>query len=133
MIVNLYTVYGNNDKYIKTKIKSYGDKVNTSFQGIKPPEENASCKCLSLIMLDYVIRVNRKYYPQTLSEECKYEIKNNKMENSIDDDFDTSSFDKSDSESNSKPNSDPDSESDNGSEKPFKKSSKKPSKKTKSD
>ena len=28
-------VYGNNDKYIKTKIKSYGDKGNTSFQGKK--------------------------------------------------------------------------------------------------
>ena len=24
-------VYGDNDKYIKTKIKSYGDKVNTNF------------------------------------------------------------------------------------------------------
>ena len=27
--------YGDNDKYIKTKIKLYGDKVNTSFQGKK--------------------------------------------------------------------------------------------------
>ena len=26
-------VNGNNDKYIKTKIKPYGDKVNTNFQG----------------------------------------------------------------------------------------------------
>ena len=28
-------VYGDNNKYIKTKIKSYGDKVNTNFQGKK--------------------------------------------------------------------------------------------------
>ena len=27
-------------------------------------------------MLDSVIRVNKKYYPQTLLEDCKYEIKN---------------------------------------------------------
>ena len=27
--------YGDNDKYIKTKIKSYGDKVNAGFQGNK--------------------------------------------------------------------------------------------------
>ena len=27
--------YGDNDKYIKTKMKSYGDKVNTNFQGKK--------------------------------------------------------------------------------------------------
>ena len=62
-------VYGDNDKYIKTKIKLYGDKVNTNFQGKKLPKENASYKCLSLIILDSVIRVNKKYYPQTLLEE----------------------------------------------------------------
>ena len=28
-------VYGDNDKYINTKIKLYGDKVNTNFQGKK--------------------------------------------------------------------------------------------------
>ena len=30
-------------------------------------------------MLDSVIRVNKKYYPQTHLEECKYEIKKIKM------------------------------------------------------
>ena len=39
-------VYGDNDKYIKTKIKSYRDNVNTNFQGNKIPKENASYKCL---------------------------------------------------------------------------------------
>ena len=28
-------VYGDNDKYIKRKIKSYGDKVNTNFYSNK--------------------------------------------------------------------------------------------------
>ena len=28
-------VYGDNDKYIKTKIKIYGDKVNANYQGKK--------------------------------------------------------------------------------------------------
>ena len=40
-------VYGDNDKYIKTKIKMYEDKVNTKFQGKKVPKENVSYKCLS--------------------------------------------------------------------------------------
>ena len=74
-------VYDDNDKCIKTKIKTYGDKVNTNFQGKKVPKENASYKCLSLIMLDSGIRVNERYHPQTLLEECKYEIKKNNMEN----------------------------------------------------
>ena len=39
-------------------------------------------------MLDSVIRVNKKYYPQTLLEECKYAVRKNKMENLINDDLD---------------------------------------------
>ena len=31
-------VYGDSDKYIKTKIKTYGDKVNTNFQGKNVPK-----------------------------------------------------------------------------------------------
>ena len=53
-------VCGDNDKYIKTKITMYEDRVNTNFQGKKVPKENASYKCLSLIMLGSVIRVNKK-------------------------------------------------------------------------
>ena len=72
-------VCGDVDKYIKTKIKAYEDKVNTNFQSQKVPKENASYKCISLIMLDSVIRVNKKYYPQTSLEECKYVIRKNKI------------------------------------------------------
>ena len=68
----------------------YEDRANTDFQGKKVPKENASYKCLSLIMLDSVIRVNKKYYPQTFLEECKYVIRKNKMENLINDDLDLS-------------------------------------------
>ena len=53
-----------------------------------------------LIMLDSVIKVNKKYYPQTLLVECHYEIKMNKMENLIYDDLEPSSYDnESDNES----------------------------------
>ena len=34
-------VYGDNDEYIKTKIKSYGDQININFQGKKIPKENS--------------------------------------------------------------------------------------------
>ena len=91
--------YGDNDKYIKTKIKSHRDKVNTNFQDKKIPKENTPYKCLSLIMLDSVIKANKIYYPQTLLEECKYEIKKSKMENLINDDLDPTSSDELDNES----------------------------------
>ena len=85
-------VYGDNDKYIKTKIKMYEDRV---IQGEKLPKENTSYKCLSLIVLDSAIRVNEKSYPQTLFEEYKYVIRKNKMESLINDDLDLNSSDES--------------------------------------
>ena len=89
---NSEPVYDDNDKYTKTKIKPYGDKVNTNFQSKKIPKENASYKCFSLIIPDSVIRVSKNYYLQTLLEECKYEIKKTKMGNLINDDLDLSSL-----------------------------------------
>ena len=46
----------------------FGDRVSTNVQGKEVPKENASYKCLSLIMLDSVIRANKKFYPKTLLE-----------------------------------------------------------------
>ena len=66
------SVYGDDDKYIKTKTKTYEKSIITNFHNKKTPKEKASCKCLSIIMIDSVIKANKKYYPQTLLEECKY-------------------------------------------------------------
>ena len=65
-------VYGGDDKYIKTKTKTYEKSIITNFHNKTTPKEKASCKCLSIIMIDSVIKANKKYYPQTLLEECKY-------------------------------------------------------------
>ena len=61
-------------------------------------------------MLDSVVRIKKKYYPQTLLEECKYEIKKTKMENLINDDLEPSS---SDNETDSDSDNDTDNEPDN--------------------
>ena len=42
-------------------------------------------------MLDSDIKVSEKYSPQTLLEECKFEVKNTKMENFINNNLDLSS------------------------------------------
>ena len=80
-------VYGDDDKYIKTKIKIYAGSVITNFHNKKIPKEKTPCKCLSIIMLDSVIKANKKYYPQTLLEECKYA---QEKINYIDDDLEES-------------------------------------------
>ena len=41
----------------------------TNFHDKNMLKEKAPCKCLSIIMLDSVIKQNKKYYPQTLLEE----------------------------------------------------------------
>ena len=86
-------VYGDDDKYIKTKIKTYEKSIITNFHNKKMPKEKASCKCLSIIMIDSVIKANKKYYPQTLLEECKYIQEKIKTENYIDEDLEISESD----------------------------------------
>ena len=90
-------VYGGDDKYIKTKIKTYAGSIITNFHNKKMPKEKAPCKCLSIIMIDSVIKANKKYYPQTLLEECKYIQEKIKIENYIKEDLENS---ESDSDSN---------------------------------
>ena len=96
-------VYGDDDKYIKTKIKIYAGSVITNFHNKKIPKKKVPCKSLSIIMLDSVIKANKKYYPQTLLEECKYIQVKIKIENHIDGDLEKS---ESNSDSNDETESD---------------------------
>ena len=76
-----------NEKYIKTKIRMYEDRVINNFQDKKIPKENASYNCIALVSVDCVIRINKKYYPQAYLCECKYQERKNKIENMTDDDL----------------------------------------------
>ena len=73
------------------------------FMTKKMPKEKVPCKFLSIIMLDSAMKANKKYYPQTILEECKYVQEKIKIENHIDDDLEQSV---SDSDSNDKRESD---------------------------
>ena len=65
------------------------------------PKESASYKCLSLVMLDSVIKTSKMYYPQTLLEESKCEAKKTKMDNLVNDEIESIfSDDESDNEIN---------------------------------
>ena len=100
-------VYGDVDKYIKTKIKIYAKNMATNFHNKKIPKEKAPCRCLSVIMIDSVIKANKKYYPQTFLEECKYIQEKIKTENYINEDLEKS---ESDGDSNNDTESDIDNE-----------------------
>ena len=64
------------------------------------PKGKSSCRCLSIIMLDYVIKANEKCYAQKFLEKCEYVQEKIKTENYIDEDLE------SDSESNNETESD---------------------------
>ena len=81
-------VYGDDDKYIKTKIKTYAGSIITNFHNKKMPKEKAPCKCL---------------------EECKYTQEKIKIENYINEDLE-------DSESGSDSNNETESDIDNDDE-----------------
>ena len=107
MKINLESkpVYGDHDKYIKTKIKINAGSLITNFHNQNMSKEKAPCKCLSIIMIDSVIKANKKYYPQTLLEECKYIQEKIKTDNYINEDLA-----ESDSNSNDHTESDIDNE-----------------------
>ena len=70
---------------------------------IKKCQKKAPCKCLSIIMIDSVIKANKRYYPQTFLEEWKYIQEKLKIDNYIHEDLENS---ESDSYSNNETESD---------------------------
>ena len=100
---NTKTTYGDgDDKYIKTRIKTYKDSITTNFYNKngskKIPEEKVLHKCLSIIILDSVIYGYEKYQPQTFLEECKYMKEKIKTNNYIDKELESESDSNSDSD-----------------------------------
>ena len=93
------------DKYIKTKIKIYKDSITTNFynkNGFKKiPEEKASHKCLSIIILDSIIYAYENYYPQIFLEECKYAKENIKTKNYIEEELKSETESDIDTDTNS--------------------------------
>ena len=50
-----------NKKYLKAKVKSYNEKINTNFHNSKIPKEGSQFICLSVIF-----RTSNSYYPQSV-------------------------------------------------------------------
>ena len=101
---NTKTTYGDDDdKYIKTKIKTYKDNITTNFcnkiGSKKVPKEKITHKCLSIIISDSVLYIYEKYYPQIFLGECKYAKENIKTKNYTDNELKSESDRDSDSDS----------------------------------
>ena len=79
------------DKYIKTKVKTFNNTINTLFSGDEIPKDRIHYICISAIFIDAVLKTDKKNYPHIYSEQCKYKIKKRELVNFIDDEIDLSS------------------------------------------
>ena len=62
------------DRYIITKIRTYGDKVYTNFRGLNVPEDDIECESFAVISNDSLLVYKNKYYLLVYSGNCTYEI-----------------------------------------------------------
>ena len=62
-------------KYIKTKVREFDGVIKANFLGNKVPKGNMHYTCIACVTIDFVVRIDKKYYPQVYLEECKYKIK----------------------------------------------------------
>ena len=77
MDLNALPVYG--DRYIKTKIRTYGDKVYTNFRGLNVPRNDIGCECFTVISNDSLLVYENKYYLQVYLESYAYKIVHKRM------------------------------------------------------
>ena len=72
-------------KYIKTKVKTFNNSINTLFAGDEIPKERIHYVCISAISIGSILKVDKKNYPQFYLEQCKYKIKKRELISFIDD------------------------------------------------
>ena len=63
------------DRYIKTKVKTFSSMINALFSGNEIPKERNRYICIAAICIDSGLRVDKKNYPQVYLEQRKYRIK----------------------------------------------------------
>ena len=64
---------------IKNKIRTYGNKVYTTFRGLIVPEDDRECEPFTVIYIDSIFVYNKKYYLQVYLDNCAYKIVNKQM------------------------------------------------------
>ena len=57
-----------NDKYLKTKIKSSEEKINTKLHNNRMSKEGFQCICQSVVLIDSVFKMGKNYYPHVFLE-----------------------------------------------------------------
>ena len=97
-------------KYLKTKVKEYDGVIKTNFLGNGIPKENMHYTWIACITIDFVMKMDKKNYPQVYLEKCKYKTKKIQMSRFINAELESDSELASDSDDDSDDDSDSDSD-----------------------
>ena len=62
------------DRYIKTKIRTYGNEVYTDFHGLNVPDDGVECESFTIISIDSLVVYKEKYYRQVYLDCYAYKI-----------------------------------------------------------
>ena len=75
--LNALPVY--DDRYIKTKIRTYRNTGYTDFCGLNVPEDDIECESFTVISIDLFLVYENKYYLQVYLDNSAYKIVNKQM------------------------------------------------------
>ena len=76
--LNVLPVY--DDRYMKTKIRTYGDKVHTNLHSVNVPEDGVECE-----FFYYFLVYDNNFYLQVYLDSCAYKIVDKQMTDCLDD------------------------------------------------
>ena len=96
--VKLHSQPIHDEKYIKTKVKTFNSMINILFSGDEIPKEKIHYVCIPAVCIDSILRANKKNYRQVYLEQCKCKIKKGELVSLIDDEVDLSSNNSDDSD-----------------------------------
>ena len=86
------------EKYIKCKVKTFNNVINTVFSDNEIPKERNHYTCIAAINIDSVMKIDKKNYPQVYLGQCKYKDEKRRLVDFIDTELDLNSDDSDDSE-----------------------------------
>ena len=74
--IELNAIPAYDDRYIKTKIRTYVDKVYTNFRGLNEPKDDIECESFTVTSIDSLLVYENKYFLQVYLDNCTNKIIN---------------------------------------------------------
>ena len=73
------------ERYTKTKTRTYGNKVYTNFRGLNVPKDDTECKSFTVMSINSLLVYGNKYYLRVYVDNCAHKITNKQMTDYLDD------------------------------------------------